>query len=95
MPERLVRKTWLSGRLHPNASKITGMVCGVRVEEVEDELMRKIRMLDMLVDELAKGWAMGKILRAKRRVSAAGSGESTAATKNGVRFRLCAPAKSG
>lgn len=49
--------------LHPNASLITGLVCGVRVEAVEDPLMRKIRYLDKLVDELAKGKAMDKILR--------------------------------
>jgi hypothetical protein len=48
---------------HPNASKNTGVVCEVRVEEVEDELMRKIRCLDKMVDELAKGWALEKILR--------------------------------
>ena len=49
--------------LHPNASKITGVVCGVRLEEIEDSLMRKIRYLDKLVDELAKGRPMVKILR--------------------------------
>jgi len=49
--------------LHPNAALIKGVVCGVRVEEVEDPLMRKIRYLDKLVDELAKGKAMEKILR--------------------------------
>ncbi len=49
---------------HPQAGKITGVVCGVRVEEVPDPLMRKIRMMDKLVDELAKGRAMEKILRA-------------------------------
>jgi len=49
--------------LHPNSSLITGVVCGVRVEEVEDPLMQKIRYLDKLVDELAKGKAMDKILR--------------------------------
>jgi len=49
--------------LHPNASKITGVVCGVRLEEIEDPLMRKIRYLDKLVDELAKGRPMVKILR--------------------------------
>lgn len=49
--------------LHPNSSLITGMVCGVRVEEVEDPLMRRIRQLDKLVDELAKGKKMEKILR--------------------------------
>lgn len=50
-------------QINPNATKITGVVCGCRVEEVEDELMRKIRYLDKLVDELAKGKAMDKILR--------------------------------
>jgi len=49
--------------IHPNASLIKGVVCGVRVEEVEDPLMKKIRLLDKLVDELAKGRAMEKILR--------------------------------
>lgn len=48
---------------HPNASLIKGVVCGVRVEDVEDPLMRKIRYVDKLVDELAKGKAMEKILR--------------------------------
>jgi hypothetical protein len=48
---------------HPNSALITGVVCGVRVEEVEDPLMRKIRYLDKLIDELAKGKAMEKILR--------------------------------
>lgn len=49
--------------LHPNSSLITGVVCGVRVEEIEDPLMQKIRYLDKLIDELAKGKAMEKILR--------------------------------
>jgi hypothetical protein len=49
--------------LHPNRSRITGVVCGVRVEEVEDPLMQLIRQLDKLIDELAKGKAMAKILR--------------------------------
>ena len=49
--------------LHPNASRITGVICGVRIEELEDPLMRKIRCLDKLVDELAKGRPMEKILR--------------------------------
>lgn len=48
---------------HPDSAKITGVVCGVRVEDVEDPLMRKIRQLDKLIDELAKGRAMEKILR--------------------------------
>lgn len=51
-------------RLNPNAELITGVVCGVRVEDVEDPLMQKIRYLDKLVDELAKGKSMEKILRA-------------------------------
>jgi len=50
--------------LHPNRSLIKGVVCGVRVEEVEDPLMQKIRYLDKLVDELAKGKKMEQILRA-------------------------------
>ena len=50
-------------RLNPNVSSITGVVCGVRVEEIEDPLMQKIRYLDKLVDELARGKAMEKILR--------------------------------
>lgn len=49
--------------IHPNASLIKGVVCGVRVEEVADPLMQKIRYLDKLIDELAKGKAMQKILR--------------------------------
>lgn len=49
--------------MHPNVALIKGVVCGVRVEEVEDPLMQKIRWLDKLVDELAKGKAMEKILR--------------------------------
>ncbi len=49
--------------LHPNAGKITGVVCGVRIEAIEDPLLRNIRRLDKLVDELAKGRPMAKILR--------------------------------
>lgn len=49
--------------INPNVSKITGVICGYRVEEIEDELMKKIRYLDKLIDELAKGKAMEKILR--------------------------------
>lgn len=51
-------------RLHPQASLITGVVCGVRVEDIDDPLMQKIRYLDKLVDELARGKPMAKILRA-------------------------------
>src|SRR5437764_9621801 len=50
-------------QLNPNISKITGLICGYRVEEIEDKLMQKVRYLDKLVEELAKGKAMGKILR--------------------------------
>ena len=49
--------------MHPNAALIRGVVCGVRIEEVDDPLMRKVRYLDKLVDELARGKAMAKILR--------------------------------
>ncbi len=50
-------------KINPNVSKITGVVCGYRVEEIEDKLMQQIRYLDKLIDELAKGKAMDKILR--------------------------------
>ncbi len=50
-------------QMNPNAIKITGVVCGIRVEEIEDPLMQKIRWLDKLIDELAKGKSMEKILR--------------------------------
>ncbi len=50
-------------RLHPDAAKITGTICGVRIEAIEHPLMKKIRWLDKLVDELAKGRPMQKILR--------------------------------
>lgn len=50
-------------RLNPNVSKITGVICGYRVEEIEDKLIQKIRYMDKLIDELAKGKAMEKILR--------------------------------
>lgn len=50
-------------QINQNASKITGVICGYRVEEIEDKLMQKIRYLDKLIDELAKGKAMEKILR--------------------------------
>lgn len=50
-------------QINTNVSKITGVVCGIRVENIEDKLMQQIRFLDKLVDELAKGKAMEKILR--------------------------------
>jgi hypothetical protein len=50
-------------QINPNISKITGVICGYRVEEIEDKLMQQIRYLDKLIDELAKGRAMEKILR--------------------------------
>jgi hypothetical protein len=50
-------------QINPNVTKITGIICGYRVEDIEDKLMQQIRYLDKLVDELAKGKAMEKILR--------------------------------
>jgi hypothetical protein len=50
-------------KINPNVSKITGVICGYRVEEIEDTLMQQIRYLDKLIDELAKGKTMEKILR--------------------------------
>jgi hypothetical protein len=50
-------------RINPNVSRITGVICGYRVEEIEDKLMQQIRYLDKLVDELARGKPMDKILR--------------------------------
>ena len=50
-------------QMNPNVSKITGLICGYRVEEIEDKLMQKIRYMDKLVDEVAKGKTMEKILR--------------------------------
>lgn len=52
-----------AARLNPNAELITGVICGIRVEQIEDPLMRRIRYLDKLVDELARGKAMAKVLR--------------------------------
>jgi hypothetical protein len=49
--------------IHPNSSLIKGVVCGIRVEEIDDPLMQKLRYLDKLIDELAKGKTMDKILR--------------------------------
>ncbi|MDP9822285.1 DUF2200 domain-containing protein [Nocardioides massiliensis] len=63
-----------AAELNPRVSAITGSVCGVKVQEVEDPLMQKIRYLDKLVDDLAKGWPMPKVLRTE--VAATGSGAS-------------------
>ena len=61
--ETTLRDFFAAARLNPNASLITGVVCGIRVESIDDPLMQKIRYLDKLVDELAKGKPMEKILR--------------------------------
>lgn len=61
--ETTFEEFFAAARLDPNASLITGTVCGVRVQDVEDPLMRKIRYLDKLVDELAKGKAIDKVRR--------------------------------
>lgn len=68
LEEILEKKTnfedfFAQAKLHPNASKITGVICGYRIEEIEDPLMQKIRYLDKLIDELAKGKVMKKIMR--------------------------------
>lgn len=64
LDERTDFETFFSqATIHPNASKITGVICGYRVEDIEDKLMQQIRYLDKLIDELAKGKAMEKILR--------------------------------
>jgi hypothetical protein len=69
LAEQIKKKTDLetffdeAPKIHPKARKITGTICGVRIEEIEEPLMRKIRYMDKLVDELAKGRPMEKILR--------------------------------
>jgi hypothetical protein len=62
--ETTFEEFFAQARLNPNVSAITGVVCGVRVEAIDDPLMQQIRYLDKLVDELAKGKAMEKVLRA-------------------------------
>lgn len=57
------REFFAAATLHPNAPLITGVICGVRIENIEDPLMQQIRYLDKLVDELAKGRPLTKILR--------------------------------
>lgn len=59
-----LEELFADARLNPNASLITGVICGLRVEQIEDPLMQRIRYLDKLVDELARGKAMEKVLRA-------------------------------
>lgn len=61
--ETTFEEFFAQAHLNPNAAQITGSVCGVRVQDIEDPLMQKIRYLDKLVDELAKGRPMEKILR--------------------------------
>ena len=57
------REFFKAAKIHPNAKLITGSICGVKITEIEDPLMKKIRYMDKLVDELAKGRPMEKILR--------------------------------
>lgn len=60
---------YAAARINPNAELITGVICGMRVEEIEDPLMQKLRYLDKLVDELYKGRSMEKVLRAPVTIS--------------------------
>ena len=57
------RDFFKAAKIHPDTKLITGSICGVKIEEIEDPLMKKIRYMDKLVDELAKGWPMEKVLR--------------------------------
>ncbi len=61
--ETIIKDFFEDAKLHPNASLITGTICGVKIQEIKDPLMLRIRYLDKLVDELAKGRPMEKILR--------------------------------
>lgn len=61
--ETTFRDFFKAAKIHPNAKLITGTICGVKIAEIEDPLMKKIRYMDKLVDELAKGRPMEKILR--------------------------------
>jgi hypothetical protein len=65
LTDKIDNSTFFGNAPHfnPNAHKITGVICGYRIEEITDELMRKVRYLDKLIDELAKGKSMEKILR--------------------------------
>jgi hypothetical protein len=71
--ETTFEEFFAAARLNPSASLITGTVCGVRVQDVEDPLMQQIRSLDKLVDELAKGKAMHKLLRGEPDRTGAGA----------------------
>lgn len=61
--DEVIEDFFAQAQLNQNAPLITGVICGVRVENIDDPLMQKIRYLDKLVDELAKGKPMGKVLR--------------------------------
>ena len=63
MDKTTFRDFFKAAKIHPNAKLITGSICGVKIAEIEDPLMKKIRYMDKLVDELAKGRPMEKILR--------------------------------
>jgi hypothetical protein len=71
--ETTFEEFFAAAQLNPNASLITGTICGIRVQDVEDPLMQQIRYLDKLVDELAKGKAMHKILRGEPDTAATGT----------------------
>lgn len=74
-------------KIHPNAGMITGVICGIRLEEIEDPLMRNIRYMDKLVDELAKGRPMEKILRKSDAVVTLPSKTKVAAGRKDKRAR--------
>ena len=85
--ERVVRENvdiesfFEKARMNPNAKLITGVVCGVRVEEIDDPMMQKVRYLDKLIDELAKGKQMTSILRETSDTHATKATQATKATK--------------
>lgn len=65
LEDKIDFETFFAGApfFNPNATKITGVICGYRIEEIEDDLIKKVRYLDKMIDELAKGKALDKILR--------------------------------
>lgn len=73
-------------RLNPKAKQITGTICGVKIDEIEDPLMKKIRWMDKLVDEIAKGRPMEKVLRSE--------GASAVAPKRASPAKAAKPAKT-